>query len=88
MNIENGDVTRFGRGVYICSDSWEDYFYLLQRKYSCGIYSLDTALFLLVYSDSSPAIYTITFHKGYNSLALKRGSDIQIIEGAIKKYEA
>lgn len=70
--VENGDVTRFGRGLYICSDSWEDDFYLLQCKYSRGIYSHDTALYLLGYSDRSPATYTMTFPKGYNSLSLKQ----------------
>ena len=29
------------------SSAWEDDFYLLQRKYSRGIYSHDTALYLL-----------------------------------------
>ncbi len=128
--IESGEIYRFGRGLYVCSDTWEDEFYLLQRKYERGIYSHDTALYLLGYSDRTPAKYNMTFPKGYNSPSLKQenisitrvvpenysfgiielrspcgnpihvydlertlcdilrgsGSDIQIINAAMKKY--
>lgn len=69
--VDNGELYRFGRGLYVRSDAWEDDFYLLQRKYSRGIYSHDTALYLLGYSDRTPAKYTMTFPKGYNSTSLK-----------------
>ena len=69
--VENGEIYRFGRG-----DAWEDDFYLLQRKYGRGIYSHDTALYLLGYSDRTPAQYTMTFPKGYNSPSLKQESII------------
>ena len=104
----------------------------MQRKYGRGIYSHDTALYLLGYSDRTPAKYTMTFPKGYNAPSLKReniivkrvvpdnytfgiieikspcgnpikiynlertlcdivrgsGSDIQIVNGAMKRYAA
>lgn len=69
--VKQGIVSRFGRGLYVRNDTWEDDFYLLQRKYSRGIYSHDTALYLLGYSDRTPARYTMTFPKGYNSPSLK-----------------
>ena len=69
--VENGELYRFGRGLYVRSNAWEDDFYLLQRKYGRGIYSHDTALYLLGYSDRTPAQYTMTFPKGYNSPSLK-----------------
>lgn len=69
--VESGEIYRFGRGLYLCSSAWEDDFYLLQRKYGRGIYSHDTALYLLGYSDRTPAQYTMTFPKGYNSSSLK-----------------
>ena len=59
--VENGELYRFGRGLYVRSNAWEDDFYLLQRKYGRGIYSHDTALYLLGYSDRTPAQYTMTF---------------------------
>ena len=70
--VDNGEIYRFGRGLYVRNDAWEDDFYLLQLKYSRGIYSHETALYLLGYSDRTPAQYTMTFPKGYNSLSLKK----------------
>jgi predicted transcriptional regulator of viral defense system len=72
--VDNGELYRFGRGLYVRSNAWEDDFYLLQRKYGRGIYSHDTALYLLGYSDRTPAQYTMTFPKGYNSPSLKQES--------------
>ena len=37
--VESGEIYRFGRGLYVRSDAWEDDFYLLQCKYGRGIYS-------------------------------------------------
>ena len=70
--VKNGEIYRFGRGLYVRSSEWEDDFYLLQRKYGRGIYSYDTALYLLGYSDRTPAKYTMTFPKGYNASSLKQ----------------
>ena len=70
--IEKGEIHRFGRGLYALCNTWEDDFYLLQRKYGRGIYSHETALYLLGYSDRTPAHYTMTFPKGYNTPSLKK----------------
>lgn len=69
--VQSGDLTRFGRGLYSINDIWEDELFMLQQKYSRGIYSHDTALYLLGYSDRTPASYTMTFPRGYNTLSLK-----------------
>lgn len=55
--VKSGEMYRFGRGLYVRSSAWEDDFYLLQRKYGRGIYSHDTALYLLGYSDRTRRIY-------------------------------
>lgn len=70
--VDIGVLNRFGRGLYVRNDVWEDDFYLLQRKYGRGIYSHDTSLYLLGYSDRTPSQYTMTFPKGYNSPSLKQ----------------
>lgn len=70
--VKSGEIYRFGRGLYVWSDVWEDDFYLLQRKYGRGIYSHDTALYLRGYSDRTPAKYTMTFPKGYNAPSLRQ----------------
>ena len=69
--VENGELHRFGRGLYVRTDAWEDDFYLLQSKYGRGIFSHDTALYLLGYSDRTPSKYTMTFPRGYNAPSLK-----------------
>lgn len=65
--VKSGSLTRFGRGLYSINDVWEDELYMLQQKYSRGIFSHDTALYLLGYSDRTPSSYTMTFPRGYNS---------------------
>lgn len=70
--VKSGDIYRYGRGLYVKSDAWEDDFYLLQQKYKRGIYSHDTALYLLGYSERTPAKYTMTFPKGYNAASMKK----------------
>lgn len=72
--VDNGELYRYGRGLYVRSNVWEDDLYLLQRKYGRGIYSHDTALYLLGYSDRTPIQYTMTFPKGYNTPSLKQES--------------
>ena len=69
--VDSGELSRFSRGLYVRNNSWEDDLYLLQQKYKRGVYSHDTALYLLGYSDRTPATYTMTFPKGYNTPSLK-----------------
>lgn len=84
--VKDGEIYRFGRGLYVRRNSWEDDFYLLQKKYRRGIYSHDTALYLLGYSDRTPAKYTMTFPKGYNAPSLKQ--EIIIIKRVVpENYE-
>lgn len=82
--MKDGELYRYGRGLYVHSDTWEDDFYLLQRKYGRGTYSHDTALYLLGYSDRTPAQYTMTFPKGYNTPSLK--SENIIIKRVMPDY--
>ena len=61
-----------GAACMCVSSAWEDDFSLLQRRYRRGIYSHDTALYLLGYSDRAPARCIMTFPKGYNAPSLKQ----------------
>ena len=72
--VKSGDIYRFGKGLYVNNHVWEDDFYLLQQKYRKGVYSHDTALYLLGYSDRTPAKYTMTFPKGYNCPSIKQAN--------------
>lgn len=84
--IKNGELTRFGRGLYTINSAWEDDFFSLQKKYRKGIYSHDTALYLLGYSDRTPSIYTMTFSKGYNSPSIKQ-ENIKVVRVIPDNYD-
>ena len=68
--ISAGEISKYSKGIYVKNNSWEDEFQLLQLKYPKGIYSHNTALYLLGYSDRTPALFTMTFPHGYNASSL------------------
>lgn len=68
--VSAGKISKYSKGIYIKNNSWEDEFQLLQLKYPKGIYSHNTALYLLGYSDRTPALFTMTFPHGYNASSL------------------
>ena len=72
--ISAGEISKYSKGIYVKNNSWEDEFQLLQLKYPKGIYSHNTALYLLGYSDRTPALFTMTFTMtfphGYNASSL------------------
>lgn len=81
--VDEGEIYLYSRGIYLKKDAWEDEFYLLQQKYKKGIFSHDTALYLLGYTDRTPIKYTMTFPQGYNAKSLK--NENVIIKRAIPK---
>ncbi len=69
--VDDGQIYRYSRGLYVREDAWEDDFYVLQCRYPRGVFSHDTALFLLGYSNRPPLKYEMTFPKGYNAPSIK-----------------
>ena len=70
--LENSrELISIRHGVYARSCVWNDEMYLLQQRYSRGIYSYETALYLHGYCEKVPEQYTMTFPKGYNAPSLK-----------------
>ena len=61
-----GKLERSARGIYILPDIWEDEFVNLQGRFKRGIYSRETALFLLGLIDRTPARFHMTFPGTYN----------------------
>ena len=70
--VEANIICRVARGIYAKPDVWEDEMYFLQYRFSKGIFSNETALYLHGLSDRMPLTYTLTFPRGYNALGLKR----------------
>lgn len=65
-------IYRVERGIYALPDVWDDEMFFLQYRFSKGVYSNETALYLHSLSDRTPQAYTMTFPQGYNATGLKR----------------
>jgi predicted transcriptional regulator of viral defense system len=64
-------IYRATRGIYVLPEAWEDEMFFLQHRYSKGIFSNETALYLHGLSDQTPQRFTLTFPHGYNASGLK-----------------
>lgn len=53
-------------GYYIRYGKFVDEFFILSQKYTTGIFSHETALYLYDYTDETPEISHMTFPKGYH----------------------
>jgi len=65
-------VYRAARGIYTLPETWEDEMFFLQYRFSKGVFSHGTALFLHYLTDRTPISYTLTFMQGYNAAGLKK----------------
>ena len=63
---DKGMIEKSARGVYILPEMWDDEIFNLQSRFKRGIYSHETALFLLDLSDRTPNRYYMTFPANYN----------------------
>ncbi|MDJ0306690.1 MULTISPECIES: type IV toxin-antitoxin system AbiEi family antitoxin domain-containing protein [Dehalobacter] len=69
--LDIGALAKVDRGIYIKPKMWEDKMYILQYKYSRGIFSHETALYIHGLTDRIPQKYTMTFPYGYHTHSLK-----------------
>jgi len=67
-----GTLSKGARGVYFLANQLEDEFAIWQHTYPQGIFSGNTALYLLKKTDRIPYAICMTFPKGYNASAAKR----------------
>ncbi|MFZ5944010.1 MAG: type IV toxin-antitoxin system AbiEi family antitoxin domain-containing protein [Bacillota bacterium] len=65
-------LVKADRGIYIKPEMWEDEMYILQYKFSRGIFSHETALFIHGMTDRTPLKYVMTFPYGYHVKSLKQ----------------
>jgi predicted transcriptional regulator of viral defense system len=70
--VAAGKIVRLERGIYALPDVWEDEMYFLQYRYSKGIFSNETALYLHGLSDRTPQAYTLTIPHKYNVQGIKK----------------
>lgn len=62
-----GSIYKVDRGIYALPEAWEDEMFFLQYRFSKGIFSHDTALYLHSMTDRTPRNYIMTFPRGYNT---------------------
>ncbi|MGL4607824.1 MAG: type IV toxin-antitoxin system AbiEi family antitoxin domain-containing protein [Eubacteriaceae bacterium] len=70
--VDEGQLIHVQRGVYVTQDTYIDDFFLLQLRFPNGIYSHETALYLLGYSDRAPLEITMTFKHGISVTRIKK----------------
>lgn len=68
--VADGDLIRVERGIYVASDSMDDEWQILQTRYSKGIFSGYTAMYLQNMCDEIPVNFYMTFPHGYNTKSL------------------
>jgi predicted transcriptional regulator of viral defense system len=68
--VKKGLLEPSTRGVYIIPAIFDDEMFNLQMRFKRGIFSHETALFLLDLTDRTPIKYSMTFPLGYNTTAL------------------
>lgn len=68
----SGKLERVDRGVYIDPAIFEDDMYILQYRFSKGIFFKDSALFLHHMIDRTPGTYQMNFPLGYHPTAIDR----------------
>lgn len=70
--VKRSDLVRVERGLYCTPDTWEDEYVVAQHRFARGVFSHDTALYLLGLCDSAPESLTMSFPRGYNPSSAKR----------------
>lgn len=70
--VNKGLLEKVGRGIYCEPGMWEDEMFNLQHRFSQGVFSHNTALYLHGASDRTPLEYDMTFPQGYNPSAARK----------------
>jgi len=75
--VDQNRLEHVERGVYIDVDAFEDRLFNLQTRFTKGIFSHDTALFLHNLTDRTPLKLTMTFPASYNTVNVKK-RDVEV----------
>jgi len=83
---EERAIYKVDRGIYALPETWEDELYFMQYRFSKGIFSHETALYLHAMTDRTPSSYTMTFPGGYNTGSVRKQGVIAKLT-TIESYE-
>ncbi len=63
--IEDGIIERFKKGIYLRYDTFEDEYYILQKKNPSIIFSFNTAMYFHQMTERTPEYIDISVYRGY-----------------------
>lgn len=69
--VHKGKLECVQRGVYVLPGAWEDEFVCYQTRFTKGIFSHETALYLWGLTDRTPASFRVTFPSAYNTASAR-----------------
>mgnify|MGYP001298719338 CR=1 FL=1 len=72
-------ISRVERGIYVMDSGCVDQYFLLQYRFPQGVFSHETALYLLGYLDQAPQQIQMTFPLGFNTFRTKEAKVQAII---------
>ncbi|WP_137665454.1 type IV toxin-antitoxin system AbiEi family antitoxin domain-containing protein [Enterococcus hulanensis] len=81
--VEKNEIENLYPGIYVLKDTMPDYFFAVQQKFSRGIFSHETALFLHGLTDLNIGEMDMSFPDGYNRKGLAQ--DYPVIPHTVKK---
>lgn len=84
--VDTGKLEKSARGVYTLPDILDDEFVNLQSRFKKGIFSHDSALFLLGLTDRTPNKFHMTFPATYNISHVK-AENVQCTQVSAKYYD-
>ncbi len=70
--VAAGELVQIDRGLYALPDAWEDPYLVAQHRFSRGVFSDDTALFLHGMTDRAPFSLVMTFPRSYNATGARK----------------
>lgn len=65
-------ILRVERGIYVMASDYVDNYYVIQQRLPQGVFSHETALYLLGYLERAPENTQMSFTKGFNSQRAKK----------------
>ncbi|EOH87998.1 hypothetical protein I588_03201 [Enterococcus pallens ATCC BAA-351] len=65
-------ISRVERGIYVMASDYVDNYFVIQQRLPQGVFSHETALYLLGFMKRAPEKIQMTFLKGFNSSRAKK----------------
>ncbi len=77
--VDNGELTRVDRGIYINSYGDYDEYFFFHKRYDVAVFSYISALYLHQFTDIIPDKMEVTVYKGYNPHRIRERAKIHFV---------